>query len=131
MKIKGTVYVELALYLGLGLSVLLVWDAVLEQMHHGELLLIAGGLVRDEAIFEGVFLVFFVPCVVVRHLPFLAVSVLVYLCRFVIFDRLCVGLIRHRQQQGMRMSYPASPVVCANDNDVLEHFVVVVSPFAY
>lgn len=79
MKIKGTVYVELALYLGLGLSVLLVWDAVLEQMHHGELLLIAGGLVRDEAIFEGVFLVFFVPCVVVRHLPFLAVSVVVFI----------------------------------------------------
>eukprot|EP00752_Nemacystus_decipiens_P005535 g5007.t1 len=43
MNIKGTVYVELALYLGLGLSVLLVWDAVLEQMHYGELLLIAGG----------------------------------------------------------------------------------------
>ena len=110
MKIKGTVYVELALYLGLGLSVLLVWDAVLEQMHHGELLLIAGGLVRDEAIFEGVFLVFFVPCVVVRHLPFFAVSVVVlFLCRFVVFDRLCVGLIRHRQQQGMRMSCPAPP----------------------
>ncbi|CAM9725919.1 unnamed protein product [Pylaiella littoralis] len=43
MKIKNTVYVELTLYLGLGLSVLLVWDAVLEQMHQGELLLIAGG----------------------------------------------------------------------------------------
>lgn len=45
MKIKGTVYVELTLYLGLGLSILLVWDAVLEQMHHGELLLIAGEFV--------------------------------------------------------------------------------------
>lgn len=44
MKIKNTVYVELTLYLGLGLSVFLVWDAVLEQMHHGELLLIAGEL---------------------------------------------------------------------------------------
>lgn len=42
MNIKNTVYVELTLYLGLGLSVLLVWDAVLEQMHQGELLLIAG-----------------------------------------------------------------------------------------
>ncbi|CAM9797160.1 unnamed protein product [Scytosiphon promiscuus] len=43
MKLKGTMYVELTLYLGLGLSVLLVWDSVLQEMHQGELMLIAGG----------------------------------------------------------------------------------------
>ena len=37
-----TVYVELTLYLGLGLAVLLVWDTVMEHMHSGELMLIAG-----------------------------------------------------------------------------------------
>lgn len=37
-------FVELSLYLGLGLSVLLVWDSVLEHMHQGELMLIAGEL---------------------------------------------------------------------------------------
>lgn len=42
MKLKGTMYVELTLYLGLGLSVLLVWDSVLQHMHEGELMLIAG-----------------------------------------------------------------------------------------
>lgn len=42
MKLKSTVYVELTLYLGLGLAVLLVWDTVMEHMHLGELMLIAG-----------------------------------------------------------------------------------------
>ncbi|CBJ48698.1 Hypothetical inner membrane leucine rich repeat protein [Ectocarpus siliculosus] len=42
LDFKGTMYVELTLYLGLGLSVLLVWDSVLEHMHQGELMLIAG-----------------------------------------------------------------------------------------
>lgn len=40
-------YVELSVYLGLGLAVLLVWDAVVEHMHHGELMLIAGERNRD------------------------------------------------------------------------------------
>ena len=35
-------YVELSLYLGLGLAVLLVWETVMEHMHSGELMLIAG-----------------------------------------------------------------------------------------
>lgn len=41
-NLKSTMYVELSLYLGLGLAVLLVWDTVIERMHHGELSLIAG-----------------------------------------------------------------------------------------
>lgn len=43
LKLKSTVYVELTLYLGLGLAVILVWDHVIEHMHRGELTLIAGG----------------------------------------------------------------------------------------
>ena len=35
-------YVELSVYLGLGLAVLVVWESVAEQMQRGELILIAG-----------------------------------------------------------------------------------------
>lgn len=40
-------YVELTLYLGLGLAVILVWDHVIEHMHRGELTLIAGENKQD------------------------------------------------------------------------------------
>ncbi|CAM9933934.1 unnamed protein product [Ascophyllum nodosum] len=43
VRLKSTMYVELSVYLGLGLAVLVVWESVAEQMQRGELILIAGG----------------------------------------------------------------------------------------
>lgn len=40
------------MYLGLGLAVLLVWDAVVEHMHRGELMLIAGERNRDVIVID-------------------------------------------------------------------------------
>lgn len=44
LKFSTSSYIELAFYLGLGLAVLLVWDHVVDHMHSGELMLIAGEL---------------------------------------------------------------------------------------